>query len=427
MRFTSDDMCKVYKIIETYEKKIDKKFKIPLNEYQERYKKIWKELKKREIDLGFFFWYREMPGDGIYLTGYNPNIERASGVIAPGKRPMLLVGPESGLLSEEVGLNLRTEFVNEFSIPDEYYEGIQRADLTKVIFDYVGELKRIGYMTFDDQIPAKFMNILQTHFGENVEVIDCSDILEEMRYEKSESEFKCMEQADLIACASVRSMLAVTKEGILESEVAAIGDFTIKALGGCGYGFETIVNSGPRCRMVIGPATNRQINLGEIIQVGCSPSYEGYKGICRRAYVLGSRNELQKKYFTILNQTYMIASNALEKTCRDDLPSNTVDLAPRSFLETQTIEGRIMRPYHFYSTCHGTGLTECLEKMVVTPTKTEKFGNNVGIMLDLGIYGYPDEEICGGCIEDAYFKKGTQIFRISDMPIDVQDLVGKGI
>ena len=427
MELNIQDLEKVLNVIRSYEGKIDKNFRIPLEEYEERYAKLWSKLAERNIDLGFFFWYREMPGDGIYLTGYNPNIERASGVISPNKRPMLLVGPESGLLSTEVGLNLRTEFVNEFSIPDEYYEGLERADLTKVIFDYAGNIKRIGFLSASDLIPAKFMDFLKTSFGSDVEVVDCSDILEDMRYNKSENEFKCMEQADYIACAAVRSMLAVSKPGVTETEIAAAGDFTIKALGGCGYGFETIVNSGPRCRMVIGPATNRVVKEGELVQVGCSPSYEGYKGISRRAYVVGKRSEIQEQYFEILNSAYEIAQEALEKTIREDLPSNYADVTPRTYLETQYINGKPMRPYHMYSTCHGTGLTECNEKMVITPTKTEKYAENVGIMLDLGIYEYPDDQICGGCVEDAYFKKGNTPVKVSDIPIDVQNLVGKGI
>lgn len=187
MKLSVQDMEKVFKIIEAYEPKIDKDFQIPLEEYEERYEKVWEQLKARNIDLGFFFWYREMPGDGIYMTGYNPTIERASAVITPGKRPLLLCGPESGILSKEVGLNLQTEFVNEFSIPDEFYEGLERGDLGKIIAEYAGEIKTIGFMTFDDQIPAKFMNFLHTAFGK-VEVVDASDILEELRYEKSEKE-----------------------------------------------------------------------------------------------------------------------------------------------------------------------------------------------------------------------------------------------
>lgn len=427
MKITMDDMQKVFGIINHYETKIDKNYKIPLEEYQDRYEKVWRILEERHIDMGFFFFYREMPGDGIYLTGYNPNIERASGVIAPGKRPMLLAGPESGILSREVGLNLETNFVNEFSIPDEYYEGVERGDLKQIIEAYIGkDVKKIGYMTNEDLIPAKFMDFLHTSFGAE-EVVDASDILEDLRYEKSEAEFKCMEQADTIACAAIRTMLAVAKPGITESEIAAVGDFTIKALGGCGYGFETIVNSADRCKTVIGPATNRVIKEGELVQIGCSPSYEGYKGVCRRAFVMGERTPLQTEYFDCMNEAFRRAEKEIYNVCENDLPSNRIDLAARDYFASREIGGRNMKLYHFYSTCHGTGLTECLEKMVITPTKEDLYGKNVGIMLDLGSYGYPDDQICGGCVEDAFVKKGNKVYKYSDMPVDVQDLVGKGM
>lgn len=426
MKLKLQDMEKVFRIIEHYEPMIDKDFSIPLAEYEERYEKVWKELSARGIDLGFFFWYREMPGDGIYMTGYNPTIERASGVIAPGKRPLLLAGPESGILSKEVGLNLQTEFVNEFSIPDEYYEGVERGDLKKIISEYAGTIKTIGFMTFDDQIPAKFMNFLHTAFGK-VEVVDASDILEELRYEKSEAEFRCMKYADTIANAAVRAMLAVAQPGICESELAAVADFTVKALGGCGYGFETIVNSADRCRTVIGPASNRVIREGELVQIGVSPSFAGYKGVCRRAFVMGKRNAAQEEYFRVMNAGYEKAAAAISEVAEKGLGSNIVDLAARDYFDTQTIDGVNAKSLHFYSTCHGTGLTECNEKMVITPTKTTPYGENVGIMLDLGVYGHPNTDICGGCVEDAYIKCGTSVEKFSDVPVDVQELVGKGL
>lgn len=427
MNLSTNDWEKVAKIIKVYEERIDKDFKIPLSEYEERYKKVWKQLEERDIDMGFFFWYREMPGDGIYLTGYNPTIERASGVIAPGKRPLLLVGPESGILAKEVGLGLEMAFVNEFSIPDEYYEGVERGNLNEIIAQYIGHpVKRIGYMTAVDVIPAKFMDFLHDGFGSE-DVVDASDILEELRYEKSENEFKCMEQADTIACAALRAMLAVSKPNMLESEIAAVGDFTVKALGGNGVGFDTIVNSGERCRTVIGPASNRKIREGEIVQIGCSPSYEGYKGVCRRAFVMGQRTALQKQYFECMNEAYRKAEEAIYKVCEEDLPTNLIDLAARNYFETWEIDGQNMKRFHLYSTCHGTGLTECLEKMVITPFKEDHYGENVGLMLDLGSYGHPNLEIAGGCVEDAYIKKGNKAYKCSDVPIDVQMLVGKGM
>ena len=237
MKLTAEDLRKVSEIVSKYEAKMDFTVGIPLPEYHERHKKVWAELEKRGIDLGFFFWYREMPGDGMYLTGYNPTIERASAVITPGRAPMLLVGPESGILSKEVGLNLETHFVKEFSIPDEYYEGVTCDSLSEVIRNYAGrKIHKIGFMTALDIIPHSFYEVICNDIVTAPEVVDASDILADLRYEKSENEFACMRQSNMIASAAMRAMLAVVKPGMRELEVAAVGDFVIKSLGGCGYG-----------------------------------------------------------------------------------------------------------------------------------------------------------------------------------------------
>lgn len=426
MNLTVKDFEKVQKIIESYEPKIDKNYKVPLEEYPKRWERVWEQLKERGIDFGFFFWYREMPGDGVYLTAYNPSIERACGVIAPGKAPMLLTGPESGLLAKETGLNLRTEYVYEMSIPDEYYEGIERVNMKDVIADYAVEIHKVAYLSAGDLIPAKFMNFLATAF-DGAELVDASDILEELRYEKSEAEFQCMQYADIIASACIRAILAVSRPGMRESELAAIGDFTCKALGGNGYGVETILGSNYRAGNAIGPATNRVIEEGDIVQIGVSTSFADYKGICRRAFVMGERNAAQKEYFSVMNAGYEKAAAMLKDVCEKDLPTNLIDLAARDFFATQTIDGEVAKQFHLYSTCHGTGLTECNEKMVITPTKETRYGKNVGIMMDLGMYGHPNVDICGGCIEDAYIKRGNTLVRFTDLPIDVQELVGKGL
>ncbi len=428
MKLNQQSLEKVLKIVTVYDEKVDRSAEIPLGEYEERYEKVWAEMKKRSIDLGFFFWYREMPGDGIYLTGYNPTIERASGIIAQGKRPILLAGPESGILSKEVGLDLETYFVEEFSISDEYYEGIDYDSIEEIISGYVPEgIKRVGLLTPDDYVPAHFVEALKREITDGAEIVDASDILADLRYEKSEAEMRCMQQSSLIASAALRAMLAVLEPGIRETEVAAVGDFVIKALGGEGYGFETIVNSGSRCTTVIGPASNKTIELGEIVQIGCSPSYAGYKGVARRAVVMGERNETQELYFEVMNTAYEKAAKKLQDVVQNELPNNLIDLAARDYFESKSVDGKTMKQFHFYSTCHGTGLTECLEPLVIHPHKEQYYGENVGIMLDLGSYGHPNVEICGGCVEDAYFKKGEKLIKFSDLPVDVQALVGTGL
>jgi Xaa-Pro aminopeptidase len=428
MRITAENFKQVDAIIEKYADQLDFGVKIPSSEYEQRYEKTWKKMEKLGIDVGFFYWYREYPGDGVYLTGYNPTLERASGVIAVGKRPLLLVGPESGLLNKETGLNLEARFVEEFTFPGEYYEGVTLEKIADVVPSYVGKpIKTIGYMTAYDYIPCEYFEVFTKHLAPQAKVVDATNILIDLRYEKSEAEFKCMKQADIIASAGVRAMLAVTKPGLRELQIAAVADYVVKSLGGDGYGFETIVNSGQRCSMVIGPATNKIIKEGEIVQIGCCPSYQCYKGICRRAFVAGSRSKIQEQYFEFLNEGYRRAEEELRNVAKNNLPSNRIDLAAREFFKTQEINGKNMAAYHFFSSAHGTGLTECAEKQLIHPYKEIYYGNNIGVMIDLGVYLYPDESICGGTVENAFFKRGAEIERITDVPDDVQGLVGKGL
>ena len=427
MFLTKEDYQKVAQIIEHYTPKIDLSVKISLDEYRARHAKVWAEMEKRGLDLGYFFWYREMPGDGLYLTGYNPTLEKACGVITPGKPPLLLVGPESGRWAQEVGLDLPTSFVDEFAIPDEYYEGVTYANMGQVIHDYVGkDVKKVANLTAHDVLTKKVSTIFHNVFSD-AEHEDASDILEHLRYEKSEAEYLCMKQADTIACAAIRAALAVLKPGLRELQIAAVIDYVTKSLGGESYGVESAATSGSRNRYIIASASNKVIEEGDIVQFSCSPSFQGYKGCCRRTAVAGKRSALQEEYFTKMNYAYELARAELKNVIENDLPNNRIDLAARNYFATQEIAGQPMKPLHLYSTCHGTGLTECLEPQVVHPLRELYYGKHVGMMLDLGVYCHPNDEICGGCVENAFFKNGNECICFTDLPTDVQHLVGVGL
>jgi len=422
------DFTKIKTVLEDYAGKIDLRIRVPDEEFRSRHQAVQAELKKRDLDLGIFFWYREMPGDGIYLTGYNPTIERASGLIGQDSPPVVLAGPEAGMLAMEVGRSkgVTAAFVEEFAIPDEYYEAPSYRSLKQLIAETAGRtVRRIGLLTGLDLIPQKLLQTFKHAAGDDVEFVEADDILRDLRYRKSESEFACMAQANKIASAAARAMLAVLRPGLRETQVAAVGDFVIKSLGADGYGVETIVNAGQRCRTVIGPASNQVIAEGQMVQIGCSPSYEGYKGILRRVVIAGKPTARQRRFLDVLNEAYRRAEAALKEVVEKDLEPRHIDLAARNYFASQQIDGENMRQFHTYSSAHGTGLTECLEPMVVCPDTTTHYEHRVGIMLDVGCYGHPHPEIPGGAVENAFGKDGDKLLSWSDLPVDVHHLVGR--
>ena len=195
------------------------------------------------------------------------------------------------------------------------------------------------------------------------------------------------------------------------------------------YVRQSMATSGDRNRYIIAPASNKIIEEGDIVQLSSVPSFQGYKGVCRRTVVVGERNAVQKEFFEKMNIGYELAVAELKNVIENDLPINRIDLAARNYFASQELEGVNMKSLHFYSTSHGTGLTECLEKIPTHPFKEDYYGKgkNVGMMLDLGLYGHPNKDICGGCVESAFFKKGNTFVCFTDLPTDVQDLVGKGL
>ncbi|HHU53902.1 MAG TPA: M24 family metallopeptidase [Clostridiaceae bacterium] len=428
MRITKEDFLNIEKIIDLYQKKIDLNFTISKPEYERRYKEVWKLLEEHDVDFAFYYWYREHPADGVYLTGYNPTLERASGIISPNKRPMLLVGPESGILAEETGLNLPTAFVDEFAFPGEYYEGVELKEMLSEVKTYVGhDIKKIACLTQHDYIPCEYYEKFTYGMNPDAEVVNLSEEYRNIRFNKSDEEFLALEYADIIASAATRAMLAVSRPGLRELQIAAVGDYVAKALGAESYGCETIVTSADRCRTVIGPATNRVIQEGDIVQISSSPSFQCYKGMCRRAFVMGTPSQLQEEFFEILVEGYEIAKNTLARICETGESNALVDLEPRTYFGTKELDGENMADYHFFSDSHGVGLSECLEPMLVHPYIEQYYVENCGMRIDLGLYLHPNTEICGASIESSFEKKGRKLRCTTDLPANVQSLVGKDI
>ncbi|MCD7990340.1 MAG: hypothetical protein LUK37_00540 [Clostridia bacterium] len=54
MGISTMEFERVMEIVKAYEGRIDKDFRIPLEEYEMRYQNVWKRLDEKKIDMGFF-------------------------------------------------------------------------------------------------------------------------------------------------------------------------------------------------------------------------------------------------------------------------------------------------------------------------------------------------------------------------------------
>ncbi len=430
-------------IIARYHPRIDRNLKITRTEYRKRWESVQQAMKEKGYDLAYACGSELDRSDIAWLAGvFDPIIERYGILIPAAGKPVVLAGSEGGHVIagciQASGAELA--LLQEYQISDEDYRFARFEKLEDVVFKLVpfnpGRPIKIALFSSSQFIPYDHVALIEGRFGSENIVYDV-DLLRRIKYEKSEKELQISAAANSIADAAFLGMLAVLEPGVRELDVAATGDFIMKRLGAGRTGFPTIASSGTRGRSVLGPATNRKIKKGEFVSLGISPTFNGYHGIMRRTVKVGSdltRDE--KAFMDVLEGLYHTVIQAAQQTAKRNLPANTIDKKGKAYLEQKKIKtknGKLLCAREPYTFIHNTGCSECQEGYgAVTPYTEEPLGKNVALMIDVALMGFDDLgrlvfPIEYAVIEDSFWKRGNKIGVYNQIPLHVQDLVGKGL
>jgi Xaa-Pro aminopeptidase len=425
-------------IIEEFAPKIRKDLKITRQEYKERWEKIQEAMDKQGYDLLYICGSELDRSDSAWLVGtFDPMIERY-GVLLPREgKPQILAGSEGGHVLEEAAERSGAELslLKEFQISDEEYRWAHFLSLNQIlkkmeISKHGGE---VAIASSAEVLPQAQLSMLQSHFKKCNVVFD-AEILQSAKYEKSDTEIVILQEANKIADAAFRGMLAITKPGVTELQIASVGDFIMKALGAERTGFVTIVTSGERNYTVIGSATNKIIHKGEMVSMGVSPSFKGYHGVVRRTIRAGKKfDNRQQEFIRSVEGLYVTVMEAAKKAADESLPSNYIDQQGKKFLEknkVKTINHGVGIPHEPYTFIHNMGCSECQEGYgAVTPYTTHPLGKKVVLAIDIALIGFevrgkPIFPVLYYVIENAFWKKNTEIGALNKLPLNVQHLVG---
>jgi len=428
-------------IIALYEPQIDRSLEITRPEYRLRWETVQKAMKEKGYDLAYACGSELDRSDIAWLAGvFDPIIERY-GILIPIKgKPVVIAGSEGGHVIADCVKASGTDLalLQEYQISDEDYRFAKFEKLEDVVFKLVpfkpGRPIKIALFSSSQFIPYDHVELFEGRFGGENIVFDV-DLLRRIKYEKSEKELKITAAANSIADAAFLGMLAILKPGIRELDVAAAGDYIMKRLGAGRTGFPTIVSSGNRGRSVLGPATNRKIRKGEFVSLGLSPSFNGYHGIMRRTVKVGTDwTKAEKAFMDALEGLYHTVIQAAQQAAQRNLPSNFIDRKGKEYLEQKRIRtknGKRLSAREPYTFIHNTGCSECQEGFgAVTPYTKEPLGKNVALMIDVALMGFDDKAqlvfpIEYAVIEDSFWKRGKRIGVYNQIPLSVQDLVGK--
>src|SRR3954462_11286013 len=203
---------------------IDREYMAPREEFQSRVRRTNDALQKHGHTVGLVFSDEHYAGDVPYLGGNtNISMEQVSGVIGPDGFHVV-AGLEGGYVAEQLAWRAKADVhkVELLQLADEKYP-IRAERLEEVLEAAAGkplkQIKQIALLTPRQVVPASVVAYLEGIVGK-ANVIDAQLLYQQIKNLKSDREMQLIRDANVIADAMMRAMLAVLKVGMLETQVA---------------------------------------------------------------------------------------------------------------------------------------------------------------------------------------------------------------
>ena len=228
---------------------IDYDFDIPLSEYALRATRVRNIMKQRNIDLAFSFGTETFPGDVLYLSGFDINIEVASIVLLSQDRMYLLSGPEAGGAAQLDTRFGEPRMVWELAAPDLDYDRVPGVTTVKDCIDdmFAGAGPgTVGSLTYSELLSKKCHDVIVSAVPANADIVEATDILHDLRMNKSEAEQTLMRTSTAIAVEGMKALLNNGKPGMMECTWGAHAAFKMRELGAHSLAFQPMVQSGRR-------------------------------------------------------------------------------------------------------------------------------------------------------------------------------------
>ena len=426
---------------------VSKTFGVPTEEFVARQRKTYRALAKAGHDAGFVFSDEHYNGDVPYLAGNtNISIEQVAGVI--GNTGLhVAAGLEGGYIAEQLAPRAKAivHKVEMLKLADEEYP-VEAEPLRDVVDAAAGKrVRAIALLTPREVVPAAIVEHLEQLYGRK-NVIDAQEIYYRIKYEKSDVEMRLIRDANVIADAMMRAMLAVLRPGLMETQVAAWASFVAKEMGAEEMGFDVMVGANTANRTLIGKALNRRIRKRDYVHLGVAPKRDGLNSCIRRSVIaVEDPREVsadQAYWASLVEEAYGVGLREYCRVAKEGLPARLQEQALVDFFagKSDEVSARVGKPVQLellkpYTGTHNGGYTECQEFYgAITLESHEPLGKQIVTMLDVALRGVGstwDDVVLPGfdfwVVENTLGKFGPRVKQFNRVPNNVQALVGRGV
>ncbi|SMP28574.1 Xaa-Pro aminopeptidase [Laceyella tengchongensis] len=214
-----------------------------------------------------------------------------------------------------------------------------------------------------------------------------SGIVNELRMVKDADELAVMREAARIADQAFSKILSDIKPGVRENEISFKLEFYMRELGATSSSFDMIVASGKRSALPHGVASDKVLELGDLVTLDFGAFYQGYASDITRTVMLGRPSEKQKEIYDIVLE----ACNRTIAALRPGMTGKEADAVARDYISAHGYGD-----FFGHSTGHGLGM-EVHELPMLSSRGDVVLQPNMVVTVEPGIY-LP--EVGGVRIED---------------------------
>jgi len=357
-------------------------FKIPKEEFAARVEKLKDLMREHEMQACLIYGDEYRKENLRYMGNYWPLFERGAVMVTLTGEPFVIAAPEGEMFCREMSAWPDVRLLPEFAcvtVPDKIeYPQAHYTSLTEIRKGVQGKehLRRLGIVGID-AMPEPLMKVIADSFA-GIEIVDANDLLFKLRMTKTASEVACLQEAARIADEGYKLMIEQVKPGMTELELASL------AYGECTkQGAENIpfclLTSGKRVNTIIGRASGKVIEDGDMIMAAIAVQVEGYVATMNFPFVAGEMSKEQKEFIDILVEAEDAALSRIKAGANQ---SEVVRAVKAYFKEKNVTE------YDLYPPLHGCGLAEA-ESPYPDENSEAIFVAGMTVNTDVSLFGHP--------------------------------------
>lgn len=356
------------------------RIEIPKSEFNERVNRLKQLMDQQGIDVCFVYGDEYRKENLRYISNFWPIFERGAAVIAKDREPIVLAAPEGELVCKEMSawpdIRLVPDFMCVTVTDDIEYPYASYTDFRSV-FRSLAPFRKIAIAGLD-AMSHDVLLAIRNNLPEGAEVIDGNDLLMELRKRKSDNEIACLKEAARIGDAAYKALMTAAKVGRTENDLAAAAHEAAYREGAEFVPF-CLVSSGHRVNTIIGRATNKVIEDGDMVMAALAVQYQGYVTTINFPFVVGKMSSEQKAFIDLLVEAEEIALSHLKA---GNVQGELVKAVKRYFAEHHVSQ------YDLYPPMHGCGVAEA-ESPYPNESTTSVFTAGMTVNTDVSLFGHP--------------------------------------